>query len=210
VTNFDSIIAGLQAEMEGRHAAREAALKESRAVIQVCSRAIKSIHRRQWDAAQAGLAEAAERLKAARGLSADHPEILYAGHLQDAEKELVEGLATWALVKGTDLPAPGDSGVAAPAYLNGLGEAASECRRTVLDQMRRGDLDLAEALLERMERVQDELAQFDFPDGLTGGLRRTNDALRAVVERTRSDLTLTRVQNRLIDELKKASDPAAR
>ena len=135
--------------------------------------------------------------------------IARAGRKEDwfrrVEKELVEGLATRALVKGTDLPSPAGLGVAAPAYLNGLGEAASECRRTVLDQLRRGDLEEAEALQERMERVQDELAQFDFPDGLTGGLRRTNDALRAVVERTRSDLTLTRVQNRLIDELKKAS-----
>ena len=37
----------------------------------------------------------------------------------------------------------------------------------------------------------------DYPDGLTGGLRRSTDALRAVLERTRGDVTTTIVATRL-------------
>ena len=52
-----------------------------------------------------------------------------------------------------------------------------------------------------MDDVYDLLVTIDFPDALTGGLRRTTDALRAVLERTRSDLTLTLLQARLHDAL---------
>jgi translin len=60
-----------------------------------------------------------------------------------------------------------------------------------------------------MDEVYSLLVTVDFPDAITGGLRRTTDALRAVLERTRSDLTLTSVQTRLLDELRnsRTSDP---
>jgi len=41
------------------------------------------------------------------------------------------------------------------------------------------------------------LVTVDYPDALTGGLRRTTDALRPVLERTRGDLTTTILQQRL-------------
>jgi translin len=53
-----------------------------------------------------------------------------------------------------------------------------------------------------METVYDDLITFDFPDAMTGGLRRTCDALRAVIERTRSDLTATSSQQALVRELR--------
>ena len=43
----------------------------------------------------------------------------------------------------------------------------------------------------------------DFPDALTGGLRRTTDMVRGVLERTRSDLTLVMSQKELENKLKK-------
>jgi translin len=48
-----------------------------------------------------------------------------------------------------------------------------------------------------MEDVYDLLVTIDYPEAVTGGLRRTADALRAVLERTRSDLTTTILQVRL-------------
>jgi translin len=95
------------------------------------------------------------------------------------------------------------------AYLNGLAEAASELRRYILDLLRRGRPERSEELLGTMDEVYSLLVTVDFPDAITGGLRRTTDALRAVLERTRSDLTLTSVQTRLLDELRnyRTSDP---
>ena len=62
-------------------------------------------------------------------------------------------------------------------------------------------MDVAERILGRMEEIYEDLITFDYPDSLSGGLRRTCDALRAVVERTRSDLTATASQRELVREL---------
>ena len=56
-------------------------------------------------------------------------------------------------------------------------------------------------MLTAMDEILSALATVDFPDGVTSGLRRTCDALRAVVERTRGDVTMAMVQDRLIRSL---------
>ena len=43
-----------------------------------------------------------------------------------------------------------------------------------------------------------------FPDAITGGLRRSTDALRAVLERTRGDVTLAATQGRVERALRDA------
>jgi translin len=43
----------------------------------------------------------------------------------------------------------------------------------------------------------------DFPDAITGGLRRTTDMVRGILERTRSDLTLIMRQKDLENRLEK-------
>jgi translin len=48
-----------------------------------------------------------------------------------------------------------------------------------------------------MENVYEAVVCVDYPDAVTGGLRRSADALRAVLERTRSDVTTTVLQVRL-------------
>jgi translin len=61
-----------------------------------------------------------------------------------------------------------------------------------------------------MDDVYGLLVTVDYPDALTGGLRRTTDALRAVLERSRGDLTTTIVADRLqgtIDRVSRATQP---
>ena len=48
-----------------------------------------------------------------------------------------------------------------------------------------------------MDDIYGELVTMDFPDAITGGLRRTTDMLRGVLERTRGDLTATLQQEKL-------------
>ena len=52
-----------------------------------------------------------------------------------------------------------------------------------------------------MEVVHDLLTSLDYPDGMTSGLRRTTDVARALIERSRADLTTTIVQERLRSQL---------
>jgi translin len=179
------------------HDAREKALAACRHVIRLSSRAIRAAHRGDRETAAALVDEAHESLTAAQATLRPHPAVAYAGFLHDAEKEYVEAVCVTHLVDRSPVPGPDDLGVELPAWLNGLAEAASEMRRHMLDLLRAGRLDEAESVLRVVDDVYDLLIAIDYPDAITGGLRRTTDALRAVLERSRSDLTTTVMQARL-------------
>lgn len=203
---WDAVVEALKPRLEDMHRAREAALARTRKLIQIAAKSIRHIHRRQFEDAAKLLDEArALSLEAREGLQG-YPELFYAGYLQDAEKEMVEAAAVLAMVQGTPPPSADSLGVGPTSYLNGMGEAASECRRYVLDEMRHGRMEEAERILRLMEGIYDDLITFDYSDAMTGGLRRTCDALRAVIERTRSDLTMTHCQQQLLEELRAARD----
>ena len=125
------------------------------------------------------------------------------GSPHDAQKEYAEGRITLAIVTGNPPPEPEELGVNPAAYLNGMGEAVGEIRRYLLDGMRQGDLSRGEELLGAMDDIYSMLVTMDFPDAITGGLRRTTDMVRGVLERTRSDLTLAIRQGELESRLKK-------
>lgn len=201
--SWETIVDDVRGTLEGMHKARESALSQSRQLIQTSSKCIRHIHRKQYAEAENLLNDARNIAKKAREDAKNYPEILYAGYIQDGEKEMVEAAAVLAISQGRPMPSPGELGVQVTSYLNGMGEAASEARRFLLDELRAGRYEVAERILHEMEKIYDDLITFDFPDGLTGGLRRTCDALRAVIERTRSDLTMTLSQGELLNELKK-------
>jgi len=200
---WDQIVEELRPHFDEVHAAREASLHLSRKLIQTSSKCIRHVHRKQFAEAEALLTEAKKVAAENRNQVQRFPAVHYAGFVGDSEKELVEAAAVLAMVRGEALPTPSELQVDPAPYLNGMAEAASECRRFLLDELRKGNHAGAEALLNTMESVYDELITFDYPDAVTNGLRRTCDALRAVIERTRSDLTMTVVQQELLAELRK-------
>lgn len=203
-SDLEADVAAVAARLEGLNKAREAGLAACRQVIRSSSSAIRAVHLGQPDVVAARTAEAAAALDAARTALAPYPAIYHAGFLHDAAKEYVEARATAALVVDLPVPGPDELGVEPAAWLNGVAEAASEFRRHALDRLRDGRLDVAEALLGRMDSVFGELVAIDLPDAVTGGLRRTLDALRAVIERTRGDITSAVLQDRLQQSLDRA------
>ncbi|WP_309709230.1 hypothetical protein [Armatimonas sp.] len=199
--NLSIIVSAARGALESTYQSREKALAHGRALTRTCANAIRAMHRGELDNARAAVAGAqAEAAQVADALT-DYPELLYAGYVQDAHKELAEAACLLALIEGTDLPTPKSLGIEAAAYLNGLAEAASEGRRHALDALRKGDHARAESMLTAMDEILSALATVDFPDAVTSGLRRTCDALRAVVERTRGDVTMAVVQDRLMRSL---------
>lgn len=187
----------LQAELDGANAAREIALPRCRAVIRQSGSAIRAVHRLELDRAVSLADEAEAELRIAQEALAADSAVAHAGFLHDAEKEYVEARLTVALVTGAPLPDAAALAVFRTSWLKGLAEAASELRRHLLDRLRDGDLARGEDLLAVMDDVYDTLMTVDYPDALTGGLRRTVDALRAVLERSRGDVTTTVLQARL-------------
>lgn len=197
MSNLEDIADSLQTRFEAKNAARDDALAQSRALIRHCANTIRAIHREEWGSAATGL----DTVRAAtdhllKGIAA-HPDIYQSGYIQDALKEVVEAFAIYALVRGEDLPTPETLNVSPEAYLNGLAEAASELRRTILDIIRSDHTDEAERLLDEMDTIYNILMTFDYPDAITGGLRHRVDSLRAVLERTRGDLTNSLRQEKL-------------
>jgi translin len=191
----------LSTSLAEAHQAREIGLAACRVVIRSCGSSIRAVHRHDTAEAEA-LASAAEAaLREAQTALAPFPSVAYAGFLADAEKEYAEARLTAALVDERPLPTADDIGVEPTSWLKGLVEAASELRRHLLDLLRAGDLDRGEELLEVMDDVYDALVGVDFPDAITGGLRRSLDALRAVLERTRGDVTTTVLQTRLRESI---------
>ena len=199
---LETIAERIRTDLKARNETRDGALRRSRELIRLCATAIRASHRDEWDKARELLAQADAVAGDIREALTPYPDLLGAGYTQDALKELVEAHATLALASETPIPEPEALGVAYPAYLNGLCEAASEMRRRCLDELRRGDTAEAERLLQTMDDIYDMLGTFDFPDAITGGLRRRVDQLRGVLERTRGDLTNSLRQDRLIRALR--------
>ena len=169
--------------------AREEGLSLSRDTIQYCANSIRAVHRGDLDESKRLLKAASDNIDKAHALLEPYPRIFYAGFLQEAEKEYAEAAATFALIEGDPLPLPEDLGVGTAPYLNGLGEAAGEMRRHTLDLIRENRLERCEEILGLMDDIYYLLASVDYPNAITSGLKRTNDMVRGVLERTRGDLT---------------------
>jgi translin len=199
--DLTGVSSSVRAALDDKYRVREIGLPNSRQIIRMSANAIRSIHRGQMDAAAELMDAAGALLAETQAALVDHPDILYAGFVGDAAKEYAEARCTAALAAGEPLPLPDDLGVRAAPYLNGLGEAVGEMRRRMLDLLRAGDLAAAETTLEAMDTIHELLADLDYPDGMTGGLRRTTDVARALIERSRSDLTTTVIQERLRKDL---------
>lgn len=201
--NLESIADQIRLTLAAKDAAREKALPLCREVIRHSSSAIRAVHRQEFDQAEELLQSARNLLNQAKQAFAPYDELGSTGFIRDAQKEFAEGSITLALITGKRLPDPGELGIDAAAYLNGLGEAVGELRRYLLDSMRRNDLSQGEELLSAMDDIYNVLVTMDFPDAITGGLRHTTDMVRGVLERTRSDLTLVIRQKELENRLEK-------
>ena len=195
--DLDPIAERIRQNFSAQDSAREKVIPSCREVIRNSSQAIRAVHRQEYNKAAALLASARDLLDEADRAIASHDELRITGIIRDAQKEYAEGSVLLALVTEKRIPSPEDLRIDQAAYLNGLGEAAGELRRYLLDGMRRGDLSRGEKILQMMDDIYSVLVTMDFPDAITGGLRRTTDMVRGVLERTRSDLTLALQQKEL-------------
>ncbi len=197
MNQLSATIERIRSALEQKNVARDTAYNRSRQLTRFCANAISAAHRDDWDQAHSLLTEARAAARELVKDLADYADLYYAGYTQDALKEWVETECTCALIADQPLPTPEELEVEQATYLNGLAEAASEMRRHALDLMRRDELDRAEEVLMAMDEIYRLLLTVDFPDAVTGGLRRRMDSLRGVLERTRGDLTIAVRQEQL-------------
>jgi translin len=202
---LSSLSERLSARLDAATSAREKGLSASREAIRYCGNAIRALHRYEYDVATDLLSQADGKIAAARHALAEFPDLLNAGFIHDAEKELAEGRITYALVTNESFPSPEDIGIDHSAFLKGMAESIGELRRHILDLMRKGDLKRCEELLQAMDDMYFVLVSMDYPDGVTHGLRRLTDIARSIIERTRGDFTTSSIQSSLRDALEQRS-----
>lgn len=178
-------------DFEGRHLAREEALKHARLMTRHSAQAIRAIHRGETETADEELASGQELLSKVKEYLAPFPDLYFSGYVQDAIKEYVEARLTYCLIRDLPLPLPTDLGVEVSTYLRGMAETPGELRRRCLDILRKGYSNEVERLLAHMDEIYALLVTMDYPDAITYGLRHATDQLRGIIERTRADITIS-------------------
>ena len=200
---LDDLTRDLHRRFDAKVVAREQALPAARRSIRASGNAIRAVHRGEFERAAELIEESRAALDEGFGGVTGHPDVRFAGYLQDAEKEYAEANVTRSLVAGDPLPGPEELGVEDAPYLNGIAEAIGEGRRHILDLLRSGGVERGQAMLAALEDLYGVLVTIDYPDAITMNLRRSTDVARSLIEKTRGDLAIAAMQQgieRALDE----------
>ena len=184
---LETIAEQIHQAFEARTNARDEVLSQARTLTRYCANAIRAVHRDEFDVARENLEQASSIASSFQTDLVEYPDLYYAGYTQDALKEYAEANIVYALVIDKELPSPQELGLENAAYLNGLAEAVGEFRRRCLDILRQGYSKDAERLLNHMDDIYAILITMDYPNAITGGIRRQTDIVRGITERTRGD-----------------------
>ena len=167
---------------------RELAVARSRRVIRLSKRVIHAVH--VGDDRIGYLEEMRRALEEL--LSAETPEVLVSAVVQDAMMEYAEASILESIVYEGRIPSGSDLGVTASAWVLGLGDCVGELRRIVTARLMDGDMEGARLFFSVMEEVSGEFMQLDVPDAIAP-VRRKQDIVRGIMDRTRSDMTTASV-----------------
>ena len=203
---LENIAEQIHQAFQSRTSARDHALSRARTLTRHCANAIRAVHRDEFDVAQEHLDNASSIAKSLHTDLEEYPDLYYAGYTQDALKEYAEASIFFALVINKDLPSPQELGLENAAFLNGLAESVGEFRRRCLDILRQGYSQDAEQLLQHMDDIYAVLITMDYPNAITGGIRRQTDIARGITERTRGDLTLSLRQEHLEQSMQRLEE----
>ncbi len=203
---LERIAEEIRSSFDAQTAARDQALNRARALTRECALSIRAVHRDEIEVMQDHLDEAHKLAGALRSELAGYPALFYAGYTQDSLKEFAEARITCTLIRHEPLPTPADLDLPPHTYLNGLAEAVGEMRRRCLDMLRQDNSAEAERLLGHMDDIFSILVTMDYPDAITNGLRRQTDVVRAIIERTRGDVTFSLRGEKLEHSLSRLSE----
>ena len=203
MSESEANLENLSAAFDKLNDVREQSLTISREIVRECSKSIRNVHRNDISDAEKHIKIAKEKLNDLKSICSEISEISYAGYVLDAEREFVEAVMFYNFeVKRTIEPFSAFN-LHPSSYIQGIGDTIGEWRRKALDHLRNLDIKKAETYLEIMEEGMEILNELDYPDALTGGLRRYADNARSIIERTRSDITNAFINDSLRKDLSK-------
>ncbi|MHA1379948.1 MAG: haloacid dehalogenase [Candidatus Helarchaeota archaeon] len=189
---FDLIMNKIREDLDKEDSVREKILPEVRKIIRNSGTAIRAIHKRKFEKAKKLIDETSEIIKSLDDVKKGSPNIYYKNYIVDAQQEFCEARLFYALLTKENVNnlTPKYLVVSNISYLLGLADLIGELRRYTLDSIRRDEINNAEIALEYMSDIYENLITFDYPSGLTPGLRRKCDVARGIIEKTRGELTM--------------------
>lgn len=192
----------LRAEIERDDRIREEVLPLTREVVRLCALSVKETHRGHYDQSEELLRNAKQTMEEASTCVSRSEYVSRARLLDAAYQELSEACNLISLMKGEGLVRPEEYRIPTRPYLNGIADCIGELRRAALDCLRNGKISRGEEILSIMEDLFDELNTFDFPSALVPELRRKCDVARGLIERTRGEVTLAVLQEKLAEDIR--------
>ena len=201
MANLESNLNKLSETFDKLNEIRETSLTISRAIVRDCSKSIRSIHRNDIKGAEEFIDNAKKKITELKKLTENVSEISFAGYVLDAEREYVEAVLFYVYESKGYIEPFEKFNVHPSSYIQGIGDTIGEWRRKALDHLRNLELVKSESYLNIMEEGLGILNELDYPDALTGGLRRYADNARGIIERTRSDITNAFVNESLRNDI---------
>lgn len=187
VMSLNSIIRGLQKEIEEKEKAQEDAFSVSRKVITLAKQAVMAIHREESDMANEKLKEAQKMLGQLNILLLTHRDLTL-NIARVAYQEYAEAEIFFTLVNRDKFPKPSELEISTISYLLGLADSIGEFRRRALEFLRRKKLKLAEHCLQIMNEIYSELLTVEEAYSLAPELRHKCDIARHLIETTVGDI----------------------
>ena len=201
MANLESNLNNLSETFDKLNEIRETSLTISRAIVRDCSKSIRFIHRNDINGAEEFIDSAKKKITELKKLTENVSEISFAGYVLDAEREYVEAVLFYIYESKGYIEPFEKFNVHPSSYIQGIGDTIGEWRRKALDNLRNLELIKSESYLNIMEEGLGILNELDYPDALTGGLRRYADNARGIIERTRSDITNAFVNEALRNDI---------
>jgi len=194
---FHDEIERLKNYFDGVDKEREKAYVLAREMRRDSVQAVRDMHRGRFD-------EARELLKKANATAAE----LAAcggkfGFAEEAHQEYVEAALTLAFLLREEPPSQAELNTTERGYMLGLADAIGELRRHILGLLTKGNLDAANEYMDLMDEIFGMIMKFDHTEAVLP-LRRKQDAFRAIIERTRGDLTNIICQKQLEKKIQDA------
>jgi len=183
---------------------REQALDLSRRVIRASARAIAAMHRDDQAVAINMLKEARAGLVKLKKAVKSDPLWIHSGIARSAQQEYCEAKLLEGLLGRGRLQTPEELKIPYEPYLAAMADVSGELRRRALDLIRADKVAEAERVLKTMEEIHEFLMGFDYPDAILSGMKRRQDMVRGVLEKTRGDLTTALRQQKLERALERA------
>jgi translin len=178
---------------------REQLIKESRAIIILCSQSIVSIHQGHIQTSQLKLDKAKDLYLSLKKLA--YTDLLR--YLAMSEQELVECSLLMSIVKNEALPGLNEMGVSSQAYLFGILDCIGEIKRMIYDMVRLNRYDEAEFLFRTMQEIYSDIYPFSIYDNIVTGIRKKLDVCKILIENTRELITEEARRSIIIESLKK-------